>query len=461
MTIRRRILAGVVVIIAACLALSFVVIYRGTTANVRSAVDQDLLGDMDAFSRAVTLSRDPYATARRYVASQPFRATTRLLYAVVPGRDAVSNEPELFGAQDSGELAGIVDRETREAKSVLASATGFHTFPVPDVGDLRLLVRLQDGVRLGIGEPLENLDRTQHSMRRTFLLAGALGLAAALLAAAALSLGVVAPLRRMAAVADRVGEGDLAPRMGSGGPRDEVRALAAAFDTMLDRLQDAFDRQTAFVADASHELRTPLTVIRGQLEVLARDPNPRAADVRHVERLVLTEVERMGRMVDDLLVLAAPTVAARDVDLPSLLRELLDGVRPTADRHFELGHIPAEPVKADPDRLAQAVRNVLRNAVQHTAGGGTIRLDAAVGEGVIRITVDDDGPGIPAEEHGKVFDRFHRASAGAPRTEGTGLGLSIVKAIVEAHGGQVRAEASPDLGGARVVIELPRTKDGI
>jgi signal transduction histidine kinase len=314
-------------------------------------------------------------------------------------------------------------------------------------------------VRFGVGEPLQNLVRTQNGVRRTFLLAAVLGVGTALIAATLLSLGVVAPLRRMAAVADRVGEGDLGPRMGTGGARDEVRALAVAFDTMLDRLQDAFDRQTAFVADASHELRTPLTVIRGQLEVLARDPQPSADDVRHVERLVLTEVERMGRMVDDLLVLAAPTIHARPVALRPLLGELLAGFQPTAERVFELGDTAHVTLDADPDRLAQAVRNLVRNAVQHTPAGGRIRLSSAAGGGVVQITVDDSGPGIPADQRDRIFDRFHRTSAAAPRTEGAGLGLSIVKAIVEAHGGRVHAESSADLGGARIVLELPARRN--
>jgi signal transduction histidine kinase len=397
--------------------------------------------------------RDRVAAARAYVGAQPFRATTRLLFAVVPGHAAVSNEPELFGVRDDGEGRRTTSREAREAVAVLTAEPGLRTAPFPDVGDLRLLVRVRDGVRFGVGEPLENLERTQRGIRRTFVVAGGVGLVAALLAAAALSFGVLRPLHRMAGIADRVGEGDLAPRMGASGPRDEVRALASAFDLMLDRLQDAFDRQTAFVADASHELRTPLTVIRGQVEVLARDPDPAPDDVRHVERLVLAEVERMGRMVDDLLVLAAPTVHRRPVRLRGLLRDLVDGFRPTADRRFELGEAPEITLEADPDRLAQAIRNLVRNAIQHTASGGRIRLAAEAVGGRVRILVDDDGPGIAPEQRERVFDRFHRV-AGERRTEGAGLGLSIVKAIAESHGGRAWAEASPDLGGARLVVEL-------
>ncbi|MEA2195355.1 MAG: two-component system, OmpR family, sensor kinase, partial [Solirubrobacteraceae bacterium] len=371
MTLRLRILAGVALIIVGCLTLAFAAIYRGADANLRQAIDQDLRGDMSAFTRAVTGSADPYAAARRYVDSQPFRASTRLLFAEFPARAPISNEPELVGRDERSEKRPVTDGEARIARDVLG-ARGLSTRSYPDVGDLRLLVRTAGGVRFGVGEPLNSLDRAKHGIRRAFVVAGALALGAALLAGAALSLGVTRRLRRMAALAERVHEGDLAPRMGSGGAHDEVHHLAVAFDTMLDRLQDAFDRQTAFVADASHELRTPLTIVRGQLEVLAREPSPTAQDVRRVERLVLTEVQRMSRMVDDLLVLAAPTVHKRPTALAPLLRDLLATLDGTADRRFEPGPVAAVVVQADPDRLAQALRNLLRNAVEHTAPGGTV-----------------------------------------------------------------------------------------
>jgi signal transduction histidine kinase len=453
-TLRQRILAGVALIIAACLALAFAAIYRGTDANLRHAVDDDLRGDIAPFTRTVGTAADRYAAAQRYIDSQPFRATTRLLFADIPGHPLVSNEPELAGRDETAESGDESSRERQIARAVLGAPPGLSTRPYPDLGDLRLLVRTADGVRFGVGEPLTSLERAKHGIRRAFVVAGALALVAALLAGAALSVGVTRRLRRMAALADRIDAGDLEPRMGAGGAHDEVHHLAVAFDTMLDRLQDAFDRQTAFVADASHELRTPLTIVRGQLEVLARDPSPTAQDVRRVERVVLTEVQRMSRMVDDLLVLAAPTVRKQPTPLAPLLRELLDAQDGTVDRRFELGSVPDVDVAADPDRLAQALRNLLRNAVEHTAPGGVVRLSACAAPGVVRIAVDDDGPGIPEQERVRVFDRFHRVAGGRRAAAGAGLGLSIVQAIADAHGGRAFAETSA-LGGARVVVELP------
>ncbi len=176
----------------------------------------------------------------------------------------------------------------------------------------------------------------------------------------------------MAAIAARVDAGELEPRIHeAGGPGDEVRVLADAFNHMLDRLSDAFAGQRAFVADASHELRTPLTVIRGQLEVLGAQPDPPIEEVRRVERLVQAEVSRITRLVDDLLLLAKSEerqfLHLQPIDLRPFVEDLWDGMSLTAERRFELSAIPEGTLRADPDRLAQALRNLARNAIEHTA----------------------------------------------------------------------------------------------
>jgi signal transduction histidine kinase len=269
----------------------------------------------------------------------------------------------------------------------------------------------------------------------------------------------------MARVAARVDAGDLGPRMEVGDRHDEVRVLAEAFDHMLDRLEDAFARQTAFVADASHELRTPLTVIRGQLEVLALADEPDAAEIRRVEKLVRLEVERMGRLVEDMLLLAQ---AGEDgflrsgvIELRPFLADLVRGMADAGPRRLELGPIPELLVEADESRLAQALRNLLRNAIAHTADDGLVELGVEVGGGRLRFVVDDDGPGIPVDQRAAVFDRFYRLDGARSRDAGgAGLGLAIVQAIASAHGGHVWAEAAP-AGGARLVLEIPLRLDPV
>ncbi len=237
--------------------------------------------------------------------------------------------------------------------------------------------------------------------------------------------------------------------------------LADAFNHMLDRLTDAFARQRTFVADASHELRTPLTVVRGQLEVLAAQHDPSVEEVRRVERLVQGEIARMSRLIDDLLLLARaegaspPRIAA--IDLPVFVAELWQGVSLLARRRFALGPVARGTLHADPDMLAQALRNLLANAIEHTAperGLVSLRVQSA-DAGRVLFSVEDDGPGIPADQRERVFDRFHRVDAARDRASGgTGLGLAIVSAIAAAHGGRVSAGRAPQ-GGARVELELP------
>jgi signal transduction histidine kinase len=236
---------------------------------------------------------------------------------------------------------------------------------------------------------------------------------------------------------------------------------------MLDRLEEAFSSQREFVADASHELRTPLTVIRGQLEVLAAQEHPPEDEVRRVERLAQGEITRLSRMVDDLLLLTQAErvdfLRPEAIDLPPFVDELWDGLSLTAERRFELGPVPGGSLQGDPDRLAQAVRNLARNAIEHTAGpDGLVRLEVEpLAPDRLRFTVIDDGPGIPRSERERIFERFHRVDSGRSRARGgSGLGLSIVRAIAEAHGGVVRAVDPPDGRGAQLELVVPGFRPG-
>jgi signal transduction histidine kinase len=240
-----------------------------------------------------------------------------------------------------------------------------------------------------------------------------------------------------------------------------VQVLAESFNHMLDRLGEAFAGQREFVADASHELRTPLTVIRGQLELLAAGHAP-DSEVQRVERLVQAEITRISRLVDDLLMLAQSEqrdfLRVEAVDLRPYVTELWDGLSLTAARRFELGPVPAGELEVDPDRLAQALRNLARNAIDHTKPElGLVRLEVdRAGSDRLRFAVVDDGPGIPVTERERVFERFHRVDHGRARaTGGAGLGLSIVRAVAEAHGGTVRASGTRNGRGTRIELVLP------
>jgi signal transduction histidine kinase len=455
-------------------AAVFVAVYHYTGTQIRAQIDRDITGDVGQLAQALgpAAGRPPAEisdAAKRYVSVQPYTATSTLLFVLVPGAPTASNHLEVFTprSDEFGETIAQQAKENAAARQLATPHAGYSSVQVPDVGNTRILERpIRLGavtVMVGAGEPLQLVESAQHGVARAFVLAGAVVLVLALLASYLAGARVSAPLRRMAAAAARVDAGDLAPRMElSGGPADELRVLAESFNHMLDRLADAFASQREFVADASHELRTPLTVIRGQLEVLAAQPHPTADEVRHVERQVQAEISRISRLVDDLLVLTQAErtdfLRLESINLGLFVPELWDGLSLTAHRTFELGNVPEGVLDADPDRLAQALRNLGRNAIEHTAdGAGLVRLELASSPGgMLTFAVIDDGPGIPAEERERIFERFHRTDPGRSRDSGgAGLGLAIVRAIAVAHGGSVRALPTRTGTGARIELSLP------
>lgn len=306
------------------------------------------------------------------------------------------------------------------------------------------------------GPSISPIEDAQSDVEKTFLLVGAATLLAALLAGYLLAARTASPLRRFAATATRVDGGDLTPRLASDpSSAAELRTLAEAFNHMLDRLEGAFARQRQFVSDASHELRSPLTAIRGQLEVLARSANPEAAEVRRVEAVALEEIRRVERLVDDLLALARLDEGVgpsfRDLQAASFLRELAAA---TGER-VALGELAEGSFSADPDLIAQVLRNLIENARRHAGPSGRVSISSTASATGLRIDVDDDGPGISPAERERVFDRFHRSDEARGRSAGgSGLGLGIARSIVIAHGGRIWVEDSP-MGGARVSFELP------
>lgn len=287
-------------------------------------------------------------------------------------------------------------------------------------------------------------------------IAALVGLAALLLGSllAYLAAGrVLGPLRELTETARSIEEHDLTARIDVTGD-DELAELGHTFNGMLDRLEASFDSQRELIRDVSHELRTPIAIVRGHLELIGDDP----AERRETVELVTDELDRMSRLVNDLVTLAradrSDFLRPERVDVEELLAEILAKARSLGERDWRL-EAAAAPHQAtlDRQRITQAMINLVDNAVHQTKVGQPVVLGAETEGDALRLWVADGGRGIDPDRRRRLFERFERGNADGLYA-GTGLGLAIVKAIAEAHGGSVRAETAIE-GGAEFSIVLP------
>ncbi|MEU1270527.1 HAMP domain-containing sensor histidine kinase [Streptomyces sp. NPDC005799] len=271
------------------------------------------------------------------------------------------------------------------------------------------------------------------------------------------------PLEDMVETSSAIAEGDLTRRVPSSEhPTQEVEQLRLALNSMLHQVESAYRTREhsaaqlrRFVADASHELRTPLSAIRGYLQLydqgMLSDPDER----KRVWERVLAETDRMGRLVDELLTLARldqrPELRFRNVDVSRLVRDAAEDLRvQQPKRPIEVAADGSVLVSADESGLRQVLGNLVGNVRTHTPAEVPVRLGVEREDGVVRLSVADEGPGLCEKDAARVFDRFFRAGGGA----GSGLGLAIVQGVVQAHGGEVAVRTAPGEGLA-VTVTLP------
>ena len=265
------------------------------------------------------------------------------------------------------------------------------------------------------------------------------------------------PIRTLSRTAQRIGETDLSARIPVTG-NDDLSDLSRTVNGMLDRLEGAFDSQRRLIDDVGHELRTPLTVVRGHLELM--DPHD-PTDTTETRDLALDELDRMNRLVDDLVTLATAGrpdfVRPLDTDLGRLLDDVHDKVRTLGDRRWLVDARADIVVRADAQRLTQALLQLAANAVKFSAPGSAVALGSAVSDdgARVRVWVRDEGVGIAPEQQDRIFERFAQATTpGAAHPEGAGLGLAIVAAIADGHGGRVHVDSTPGVGST-FTLDLP------
>ncbi|HTE86333.1 MAG TPA: HAMP domain-containing sensor histidine kinase, partial [Dehalococcoidia bacterium] len=314
------------------------------------------------------------------------------------------------------------------------------------------------GGTLELARSLSDVEATLSHLRVVL----ALGVVGALVLAGATGLGLATlalqPIDRLTQAAHEIGEAqDFSRRVSYAGPGDEVGRLAGTFNEMLTRLQASYARiqraleaQRRFVADASHELRTPLTTIRGNVELLQLEEDSESAERREALHDIASEAERMSRLVADLLALARADaglhIQRNAVEIRPLVEEVCRQVRRTSgDIRVELGSIPDASVSGSADHLKQLLLILLDNARKFSPPGSTIFVSGALARGWLRLSVRDEGPGIPEEDQGRIFERFHRQDV-SRHGEGAGLGLAIARWIATEHDGRLTVESVPGKG---------------
>jgi signal transduction histidine kinase len=384
----------------------------------------------------------------------------------------------------SGGRISVPEAPTRHASLPQIAPSRLHRalepFTAPAAGDpghsWRVLVEALPGGRHAvIAFSLDTLNSTVTRLEITDALAGAVAIV--LLAGIGLPLVRISlsPLARIGDTAAAIAAGDLSRRIDHPPRSTEVGRLAESLNTMLARIEAAYrareegearaldseDRMRRFVADASHELRTPLTSVRGLAEFsLQQGTDASAAELLRLMTLIQTEAIRMGRLVDDLLMLAQfdqdRPLERHPVDLSSIaVLAVLAARLIQPGRRITLRADAPVIVDADAGQLRQVLDNLIGNALQHTPGGSPVTVSVQDQAGHAQLTVADSGPGLTAGQASRVFERFYRTDRARTRTRGgSGLGLSIAAALTAAHAGTITVDTQPGRG-ATFQVRLP------
>ncbi len=472
MTLRVRLTAALVILVAVGLLVSDVATYTALRSYLITRVDQQLRSSPRSVLFAMSQPGLPGSGPGSDGGDQMLPEGT--YGVIVDASGAAVGDPVVFDyggtALSPPDLpANIVGGTVQEPSFFSVDAAG------GGPGYRAAGYTLTNGSTLVVAIPLTELSNT---LGRLSLIAGAVTLAV-LATMAILSLFTVRrglrPLEQIEQTAEAIAAGDLSRRVQETDPRTEVGRLGVSLNVMLGRIEEAMDERRAseealrrFLADASHELRTPLTSIRGYAELFRRgasdDPGDTALAMRRIEQ----EGERMGVLVEDLLFLARAgqgrPVAHEPVDLVHVAADAVhDAGAVDPSRAIVLEAPGTLTVPGDEGRLRQVLGNLLSNALTHTLAGTPVTVRVRSAEGVAEIAVSDRGPGLTADEAAHVFEPFYRADPargrarpdeGADGGDGTGLGLAIVAAIAEAHGGSASVSSQPGQG-ATFTVRLP------
>jgi two-component system OmpR family sensor kinase len=434
-----------------------VAIYLYLSRGLLNAIDTSLANQADRFAHAVG---HPSETEEP---SQPGGLILAPQFVSVVDRDGkVADQIPDAEGHEVPVIRPALERAANEWKPQYDEVS---LSPTEHVRIITWPARDEDGETffVVVGQSLREIQRAQKQLIILLAIANPAALLLAGLGGLWLANKALSPVDRLTRAAERIGRGNLSERVEEPRSRDEIGRLAATFNQMINRLEQAFERERQFTADASHELKTPLAVLRGDIEVtLRRERSP--DEYRRVLNSSLEEIARVTKLTDDLLTLARSdtdqTVLEREtVRLDILAAEACDYMTSLArsagvalDFH---GPEEAIVVEGDQKRLTQLLVNLLDNAIKYTSEGGNARLLLSTKDGSAVIEVSDTGRGIPASALPHIFERFYRQTDPRDsRVTGFGLGLAISKWIADAHGGTIEVE-SEEGKGSRFSVKLP------
>jgi signal transduction histidine kinase len=457
-SLRTRILVWLVGVLALATVASVLVTYEVLLVRLDHRIDAELTQEAEELKK-LAVGKDPDT-------GEPFGTDARRIFEVYFQRNVPSRNEALITFLDGRPFWRSRQVVPYDLDGDPALVARWSTISTTDRGEVRtpagrveyLAVPLRGEDRtLGVFVAAIFAERAQTDANAAARAVGGVGIALLLLGtllAWRLADRVIRPVSELTDTARTISETDLSARIPARG-RDQVAQLAVTFNDMLDRLERAFGAQRRFVDDAGHELRTPLTIVRGHLELLDDDPRDREASLA----LVVDELDRMGRIVEDLLLLAKHDqpdfLKPSHVDVTKLTEEIHGKVVALAPRVWLLESIGSGSIVADRQRLTQALMQLAENAVRYGDESEPIAIGSRVEDGEARFWVRDFGPGIAPEEQRSIFERFRRGS-GTRRSDGAGLGLAIVKAIAEAHDGRVELRSAPGQGACfEIVLPLP------
>ena len=455
-SVRQRLTAAVALLTAAALVAVGLTLYALESRRINGDIDASLAQEIGEMRTLQSEGRDPETL-------QPFGTPDRLLDSFL-SRNLPDPDEVLWGFPTTGEPSYVGTSDPRLQRSPAFTRlvtdlkrTGGTRALTIDGNDYRIavqpIVQGDVGAAFVVSHDVSASRKPLRDLMITYALLCALSVLLIAAIASWLAGRMLQPVRRLRETAQGITEGDLSGRLEVTG-NDDLTDLQRTFNDMLDRLEDAFATQRRLLDDAAHELRTPLTVLRGHLEVVDTGD---AQDVETTRMLLLDEVDRMARLVSDLLLLAKAQrpdfVRAEPTDVEALTHGALERARGLADRTWVLDAAATAFVSLDAQRITQALLQLAHNAVQHTADGDEIGIGSRVVDDRLELWVRDTGAGVPEAIRANLFDRFAQAE---PGHDGFGLGLSIVSAITEAHGGRAELdETSRSNIGASFRLVIP------